>query len=199
MKFKKIKAAAAAVMMTSSMIAASVTSAPVYAKYGTGSITLEHLDRGICAVNTGSGMLVSWRFNADDPDNAVFKLYRDNNLIYTSDGTKATSYLDKSGNSTSQYKVETLSGSTVLSTDICNMISSQSYFDLPLDVPKGGSDYGYRANDCSVGDVDGDGQYEIFVKWDPTNSQDNSKSGYTGNVYIDCYTLQGKKLWRVDL
>lgn len=199
MKFKKIKAAAAAVMMTSSMIAASVTSAPVYAKYGTGSITLEHLDRGICAVNTGSGMLVSWRFNADDPDNAVFKLYRDNNLIYTSDGTKATSYLDKSGNSTSQYKVETLSGSTVLSTDICNMISSQSYFDLPLDVPKGGSDYGYRANDCSVGDVDGDGQYEIFVKWDPTNSQDNSKSGYTGNVYVDCYTLQGKKLWRVDL
>ena len=37
------------------------------------------------------------------------------------------------------------------------------------------------------------------MKWDPTNSQDNSKSGFTGNVYIDCYTLEGKKLWRIDL
>ncbi|MDE6126554.1 MAG: Por secretion system protein, partial [Muribaculaceae bacterium] len=50
-----------------------------------------------------------------------------------------------------------------------------------------------------VGDVDGDGEYEIFVKWDPSNSRDNSQHGYTGNVYIDCYKLDGTKLWRVDL
>ncbi|MDE6157874.1 MAG: Por secretion system protein, partial [Muribaculaceae bacterium] len=57
----------------------------------------------------------------------------------------------------------------------------------------------YSPNDCSVGDVDGDGRYEIFVKWDPSNSHDNSEGGYTGNVYIDCYTLEGEKLWRIDL
>ena len=50
----------------------------------TAAMTVEYLDRGICAVNTGSGMLVNWRFLANDPDNAVFKLYRDDTLIYTS-------------------------------------------------------------------------------------------------------------------
>ena len=55
-----------------------------------GTNVLEYLDRGISAVNTGSGMLVSWRWLANDDDNAVFNLYRDGTLIYTSDGSKAT-------------------------------------------------------------------------------------------------------------
>src|SRR5574342_208829 len=54
-------------------------------------------------------------------------------------------------------------------------------------------------NDCSVGDLDGDGEYEIIVKWDPSNSKDNSQSGYTGNVYLDAYKLDGTRLWRIDL
>ena len=50
-----------------------------------------------------------------------------------------------------------------------------------------------------MGDVDGDGQYEIMLKWDPSNSHDNSHDGYTGDVIIDCYKLDGKQLWRVNL
>ncbi|MFQ9413548.1 MAG: hypothetical protein ACLR1Q_05060 [Ruminococcus sp.] len=50
-----------------------------------------------------------------------------------------------------------------------------------------------------MGDVDGDGVYELFVKWDPSNSKDNSQKGKTGNVYIDCYKLTGEKLWRIDM
>ena len=53
-----------------------------------------------------------------------------------------------------------------------------------------------RANDTSVGDLDGDGQYEIVLKWDPTNAKDNSQSGYTGNIYLDAYKLNGTRLWR---
>ena len=37
------------------------------------------------------------------------------------------------------------------------------------------------------------------MKWDPSNSKDNSQSGITGNVFIDCYKLDGTKLWRIDL
>lgn len=75
---------------------------------------------------------------------------------------------------------------------------------IPLDKPAGGTTpdkvaYNYTPNDCSVGDVDGDGEYEIILKWDPSNSKDNSNSGYTGNVYLDCYKLNGTKLWRIDL
>ena len=51
----------------------------------------------------------------------------------------------------------------------------------------------------SVGDLDGDGEYEYIVKWDPSNSKDNSVKGYTGKVYLDAYELDGTLLWRIDL
>ena len=50
-----------------------------------------------------------------------------------------------------------------------------------------------------MGDLDGDGEYEIIVKWDPSNAKDNSQGGYTGNVYLDAYKLDGTRLWRIDL
>ena len=46
---------------------------------------------------------------------------------------------------------------------------------------------------------DGDGQYEIFLKWEPWNAHDNAHDGYTDPVFIDCYRLDGTRLWRIDL
>lgn len=58
------------------------------------------------------------------------------------------------------------------------------------------------ANDASVGDLDGDGEYEIVLKWDPTDSKDSAGADFTGNVYIDAYEIDpnnnGYK-WRIDL
>jgi hypothetical protein len=62
-----------------------------------------------------------------------------------------------------------------------------------------GRRFSYSANDASVGDVDGDGQYEIILKWDPSNSHDNAHDGFTGATLIDCYRLSGERLWRIDL
>lgn len=47
--------------------------------------------------------------------------------------------------------------------------------------------------------MDGDGQYELILKWDPSNSKDNSQDGYTGDVLVDAYKLDGTKLWRINL
>ena len=157
--------------------------------------TVEYLNRGVSAFSTGSGMLVSWRYLASDSTSTVFKLYRNNSLIYTSNAGDATCYLDTSGSSSSSYKVETVVNGTVISTDSPVIQSGSSYKQLNLSRP--GSSY--TPNDCSVGDVDGDGTYEIFLKWDPSNSKDNSQSGTTSNVYIDCYKLDGTRLWRIDL
>ena len=81
---------------------------------------------------------------------------------------------------------------------------AQGYTDLPLKKPAdgvtpAGEPYTYSANDMSVGDVDGDGQYEYVVKWDPSNSKDVSQRGWTGPVYIDTYELDGTLLNRLDL
>ncbi len=156
---------------------------------------MEYLDRGIYAVKSGNGMFVSWRWNADDADNAEFRLYRDGNLIYTSKaGSGATSYQDNGGNAGSKYRVDTVVNGAVTGSSECKFNSGTSYFDIPLNYPGGR----YTPNDCCLGDVDGDGQYEIFLKWDGA-SQDNSQSGVTDNVFIDCLTLEGKTLWRIDL
>ena len=165
-----------------------------------GKTVVENLNRGISAINTGKGMLVSWRNLANDSDDAVYKLYRDNTLIYTSEKDKATCFLDTSGNASSSYKVEYYSGGKLISSENCSHISSNNYLQVKLDKPKGQtSGVTYSPNDCTVGDVDGDGEYEIFVKWDPSNSKDNSQKGKTDKVFIDCYKLNGKKLWRIDL
>ncbi len=81
---------------------------------------------------------------------------------------------------------------------------NDTYYDLPLQKPAdgitpAGESYTYSANDMTVGDVDGDGEYEYFVKWYPSNAKDVSQKGYTGNTYIDAYRLDGTLLYRIDL
>ena len=197
MKKHKLTAWLAAAAAGLSMLGGTLPQAAVTAS-AAGNCQMEYLDRGISAINTGSGMLVSWRFLANDSDSAVFQLYRNNTLIYTSNARESTCYLDGSGKSTDQYRVDTVENGKVVSTSNCTMISNQNYFQINLDPPTG-SGCTYSPNDCSVGDVDGDGMYEIFMKWDPSNSKDNSQKGKTGNVFIDCYRLDGTRLWRIDL
>lgn len=193
---KKILSIAAALCIAGCMVCI-----PDYSEADAASgYVVENLDRGISAISTGSGMMVSWRFLADDSDNSIFKLYRNNALIYTSNAGNATCYLDKDGKSTDTYKVETVESGTVVSSDTCAMQSGSNYLEVKLDVPKAQtSGITYSPNDCTVGDVDGDGQYELFVKWDPSNSKDNSQKGKTDKVFIDCYKIDGTKLWRIDL
>ena len=176
-------------------MASALPASAAYGVGGNGTAVMEHLDRGIYSVKSGNGMFVSWRWNADDPDDAEFRLYRDDTLVYTSKPGDPTCYQDNGGGTGSKYRVDCLSGGKVVSSETCKFSSGNNYFDIRLDSP--GAQY--SPNDCCVGDVDGDGQYEIFLKWDPSNSKDNSQDGVTDVVYIDCYTLTGKKLWRIDL
>ncbi|MBR4201746.1 MAG: rhamnogalacturonan lyase [Oscillospiraceae bacterium] len=195
MNRKQLIAFSTAVLLCAGSAMPTTAAHAAYGVGGNGTAIMEHLDRGIYAVKSGNGMFVSWRWNADDDDNAEFQLYRDNQLIYTSKSGDATSYQDNGGNANSKYRVDTVVNGTVVGSEECRFHSGTNYFDIPLNSP--GSNY--SPNDCCVGDVDGDGQYEIFLKWDPNDSQDNSKSGNTSNVYIDCVTLDGRTLWRVDL
>jgi rhamnogalacturonan endolyase len=65
--------------------------------------------------------------------------------------------------------------------------------------PSNPREYSYSPGDGSVADLDGDGQYEIVLKWDPSNARDNAQDGFTGNVILDAYKLDGRQLWRINL
>lgn len=197
-KLRRLLAAAASLsicMGTVDGVAGMIDANAAYGVGGNGKAVMEYLDRGIYAVKNGNGMFVSWRYNADDSDDAEFRLYRDDKLIYTSKSGDATSYQDNGGGTGSKYRVDCIEGGKVVNSQTCKFTSGNNYFDIKLNSP--GSQY--SPNDACVGDVDGDGQYEIFLKWDPSNAKDNSQQGKTDNVFIDCYTLTGKQLWRVDL
>lgn len=164
---------------------------------------VERLDRAPVAVRTAGGVYVGWRMLGLDPEAISFNVYRDGELITPEPVTGSTNLVDPGGTEESTYRISTLTGAVErYATDEFGVWGSQS-LDVPLDKPadgtKDGVAYTYRANDASVGDLDGDGDYEYVVKWDPSNSQDNSRAGYTGNVYLDAYELDGTRLWRIDL
>lgn len=189
-------------------------------------------DRGVVAVNLAgsagattslsatdekgneytSGVYVSWRsFETDfDSSNQLttrFSVYRNNAVI--ANDISITNLVDEGGKAGDIYQVvgsnDTLLG---LSTkDIA--VWDEQYLELQLYKPQDqtmpdGSTCTYEANDMSVGDVDGDGDYELFVKWYPSNAKDNSNSGYTGTSFIDAYDIdmstgQANLLYRVNL
>lgn len=178
--------------------------------YGVGR-QMEALNRGVVAANTGNGMLVSWRKLATDSANTTFKLYRNGTLVTEIKAGEPTNYFVEGGSAADTYTIDTFVGTkmtefanTAIVLGAKNSGQSGAYLDIPLNKPADqtmpdGTTCSYSPNDCSVGDVDGDGEYEIIVKWDPSNSQDNSKNGYTGTVILDCYKINGKHLWRIDL
>ena len=163
---------------------------------------MEKLDRGVVAVPVSNGStsrLISWRLLGTDPRSTRFDVLRNGTVI--ANDLKTSNFLDKGGNASSTYQVRVKVDGEVVETTTPVRPWTNVWMKLPLDRPAAGAASGgtYSPNDCSVGDVDGDGEYEIFVKWDPSTSQDNSKGGITDNVYIDCYKLDGTKLWRIDL
>ncbi len=174
-------------------------------KYDLTKISREKLNRGLVAVRTQDGRVtLSWRTLGSDKKGELFDIYRDGVKLNTQPLTSGgTFFIDEQAPKTSDiiYEVRggNQNGSFTLKVD-----APADYLPIPIQKPEGGTtpdgrSYQYSANDCSVGDVDGDGQYEIFLKWDPSNARDNAHDGFTGPVLIDCYRLNGEHLWRINL
>ncbi|WP_246050684.1 rhamnogalacturonan lyase [Asticcacaulis tiandongensis] len=166
---------------------------------------METLDRGAVAVPAiNGGNLVSWRLLATDAPKTTFDVYRDGKKINSRTLSGATNLVDKDGTPQSTYVIRTrLKGKTTEASEPVRAWAD-GYLSVPIQRPEGGvtptgEAYSYMAYEASVADLDGDGRYEIIVKWDPSNSKDNAFDGYTGEVYIDAYTLEGKQLWRINL
>lgn len=171
---------------------------------------LERLNRGLVAVKTGNGIFLSWRLFLEEvsgySDTGMtgtdFAVYRNGERIGTV--MESTNYLDARGTEKDRYAVAPIKDGR--EGEPCGEVKvwEREYLDIPLHKPEGGvtpagEAYEYHANDMSIGDVDGDGEYEYIVKWDPSNSHDVSIKGYTGKCYLDCMKLDGTLLWRLDM
>src|SRR6478609_4600217 len=209
--------AAPAMLVGSVLLVGTLTATPAAAgtphhggtTHGPDGLTLERLDRGLVAAVTPEGVFLSWRLLASEVTGATkagltgpdFAVYRDGTKVGTV--TDSTNFVDPAGTATSRYRVAAVvQGVEVDGTEATPW--AQPSLDIPLHKPADGvtpvgEAYTYSANDMSVGDVDGDGQYEYVVKWDPSNSKDVSQVGYTGNVYVDAYEQDGTQLWRIDM
>ncbi len=170
----------------------------------------EKLGRGVVAIRENpSEVFVTWRYLSEDPMNVGFHVYRDGNRITTSPVTTGTCFRDKNNSTVAaRYSVHPVvkgkETNRVNGTYTLPANAPTGYINIPLEAPAAGvtpsgQNYTYVANDASIGDVDGDGEYEIILKWDPANAHDNAHDGYTGNVYFDCYRLTGERLWRIDM
>ena len=178
--------------------------------YDYSKLQKEKLGRGVVAIReTPSDVVVSWRYLSSDPENTAFNIYRNGKKLAEVDAHTGTFYRDTyKGKKAVTYTVRpVVDGVETGNVEGSYTLPAQApigYINIPLDVPADGTTpagqkYTYTPNDASIGDVDGDGEYEIILKWDPSNAHDNAHDGYTGNVFFDCYRLTGERLWRIDM
>lgn len=182
---------------------------------------VENLGRGVIAIRASENTVyIGWRLLGTDPSDIGFNVYRasgSGSPVKLNDTLVAatTNFVDASADLTlpNAYTVRPVLKGVELAASTPFVLSAnppiQQYLTVPLDRPAGGSvevppgsptsTFTYSPNDASVGDLDGDGEFEIIVKWDPSNSRDNASAGLSGRQLIDAYKMDGTRLWRIDL
>lgn len=155
---------------------------------------MENLGRGMVAVNLGgSEVYVGWRLLGTDPNDIAFNLYRDDTKVNSEPITNSTNYVDDNGSTGALYHVRAVINGEEQESSEAVEVWDQQYLTVPLQVPSG-----YTPGDASAGDLDGDGEYEIVLKWEDT-PRDSAESGFTNSPILDAYEMDGTLMWRIDL
>ena len=182
---------------------------------------MENLGRGVIAVHQPDGkVFVSWRLLGTDPEAVSFNLYRTTGAGAATEVGPFGSRPDATAG-TLKLNPEPIADVTWFLDTTASLQRETSYFvrpvvagaegepsrpftfaagapplpyvSIPLQTPEG-----YTPGDASVGDLDGDGEYEIVLKQEQ-KPQDNARDGLTGETLLQAYTLGGKLLWTIHL
>jgi rhamnogalacturonan endolyase len=143
--------------------------------------------RSVVAVPAEKGkVLVSWQLLEKGEKFDVYR-WRDGRLELVKEGFAGTSLLEEAG--AGAYEVRKHGKKKGRRVEVWD----QNFLEIPINPPKG-----YRAGDCSVGDLDGDGEWELVVHL-VGKAHDNSHSGLTTPPILDGYEQDGTRLWRINL
>ena len=166
---------------------------------------MEPLGRGMVAIaEDGGKVFVGWRLLGTDPDDVSFNVYRSTGgaapLKLNSEPLRnATHFVDigANGKEALSYFVRPVrdgrEGEAGAPFRLPANAPARPYLSIPLQTLPG-----HTPNDASVGDLDGDGEYEIILKQE-MRGRDNSQAGRTGETKLEAYKLDGRFLWRINL
>jgi autotransporter-associated beta strand protein len=180
---------------------------------------IDRLNRGLVAIpqgdkdgqdtrygTSGSGIFVQWRILPTEYFDTKYNLYRNGTKIASN--LTVSNYEDASGSKTSLYKVIPVVRGVERKDLASEEVQSwnHQYWDIPVK-PVVGRDgttvTGYSLNDCSVADVDGDGQMEFVVKRrnDIGEGANVLRSASNRNCFNlhECYKMDGTRLWWIDM
>ncbi|MCX7714436.1 MAG: stalk domain-containing protein [Clostridia bacterium] len=154
---------------------------------------LEYLKRGVVAVKSDNGTLVSWRFLGTDATDIAFNVYRDGVKLNSSPISNKTNYFDEGAPSSAAYTVVPVSGGQEVESEKESATTwNNEYLSVPVSERTG-----YDINDVTVGDLDGDGEYELVVRRNPPTM--DIKARGTNYPIIEAYKLDGTRLWTIDV
>ena len=166
---------------------------------------MEALGRGAVAVREGEGkVFVGWRLLGTDPEGIAFNVYRKAGSaaperLNVEPITGATCIVDagaKADAANSYFVRPILSGAEQEPSAPFTLPAgapARPYIPIPLQTPEG-----YTPNDASVGDLDGDGEYEVVLH-QALRGRDNAQRGTTGEPILEAYDLDGTLIWRIRL
>ncbi|NTD97560.1 rhamnogalacturonan lyase [Agrobacterium tumefaciens] len=166
---------------------------------------MEKLGRGIVAVRkSADSVFVSWRILGTEPEHIAFNLYRKTGnevekKLNALPLTKGTCFYDVGAdlNQVNRYFIKPILNTHELAADKPFILAANTpirqYLTIPLRTPEG-----YTPNDASVGDLDGDGEYEIILH-QTGRSRDNASNGITDPPIFQAYKLDGTFLWEINL
>ena len=179
----------------------------------------EWLDRGLYVARSDEGIFVGWRLRSNEKD-AAFNVYKNGKLWKKVSAKAATNVIDAGGSMKDLYQVRKVENGQEVDFSYEMRPQIMDYFEIPLQRPEAGRTIpcavfrtNKRGDDCpdgdaykyvpgegAVGDLDGDGEYDIIVKWNPSPAYyDNGKIGVSGEQIIDAYKMDGTLLWRIHM
>jgi rhamnogalacturonan endolyase len=166
---------------------------------------MENLDRGLIAIRTeGDSVYIGWRMLGTEPDEIAFNIYRQSRnekpaKLNKKPIVESTNYVDGSVNLLTEntYSIRAVlkgkeQGIGKSFTLKANAPVHQ-YINIPLRTPAG-----YTPNDISVGDLDGDGEYELILH-QTGRSIDTPSTGISGIPIFQAYKTDGTFLWEISL
>ncbi|MXV17824.1 rhamnogalacturonan lyase [Hufsiella ginkgonis] len=166
---------------------------------------MEKLDRGLIAIHqSADSVYVGWRLLGTEPHDVSFNLYRKTGngapvKLNAAPITESTNFVDTKArfNETNSWFVRAVIKGREQEPGKAFTLAAnapvRSYLDIPIKTPAG-----FSPNDASVGDLDGDGEYEIILH-QAGRGIDTPSPGISGIPLFQAYKMDGTLLWQISL